>query len=100
VDDSPKGLRIRQVIHPSAASRFGLEEGDYLLDIMGYPVGFYGNYYYSLEAALNRLTPPDGWVNILVWNRRTLAEEAMWVQLDRRGGVVPMPGPRTREGGQ
>lgn len=94
IDDAPKGLRIRQVLRPSAASRFGFEEDDYLLDIMGYPVGLYGNYYYPLEEALNRLTPPDGWVNILVWNKRTLTEEAIWVQLDRRGGIAPMPRPR------
>ncbi len=93
-DDAPKGLRIRQVVRGSAASRIGLEEGDYLLDVMGYPVGFYGNYYYSLEAVVNRVTPPDGWVNILVWNKRTQAEEAIWVQLDRRGGIVPMTNSR------
>jgi hypothetical protein len=90
-DDSPRGLRIRQVVRPSAASRLGLEEGDYLLDIMGYPLGLYNNYYYSLEGVMNRVTPPDGWVNLLVWNKRTMAEEAMWVQLERRGGVTTLP---------
>jgi hypothetical protein len=93
-DDAPKGLRIRQVVSPSAASRFGLEVGDYLLDVMGYPLGYYNGSYYTLEGALNRLTPPDGWVNILVWNHRTGAEEALWVQLTRRGGFNTMPVPR------
>jgi hypothetical protein len=99
-DESPRGLRIRQVVRPSSASRIGLEEGDYLLDIVGYPVGFYNNFYYSLEGVMNRVAPPDGWVNILVWNKRTMAEEAMWVQLERRGGVIPMPGPRPFEDGR
>jgi hypothetical protein len=92
VDDSPKGLRIRDVLRPSAAWRFGLEEGDYIIDVMGYPVGVYQGQYYPLDDALNRFTPPDGWANILVWNKRTLNEEPMWIQLDRRGGFYRADG--------
>ena len=42
VDDAPRGLRISDVSPNSPAFRFGLERGDYLLDVMGFPVGFHG----------------------------------------------------------
>lgn len=94
-NNAPKGLLISDVARNSPAYRFGLEPGDYLLDVMGYPVGFYGNSYYPLGDALNQLVRRDGWVNILIWNQRTNAEEAMWVKLEPRGGVIPFgaPGP-------
>ena len=84
--NAPKGLLISDVSRNSPAYRFGLEPGDYLLDVMGYPVGFYGNSYYPLGDALNQLVRRDGWVNILVWNKRTNGEEAMWIRLEPRGG--------------
>jgi hypothetical protein len=83
-DNAPAGLRIREVSRYSPAWRFGLEEGDYLMDVMGYPVGFYDGTYYPLAETLNQVTPPDGWINILVWNKRTNAEETMWMQAERR----------------
>ena len=83
-DNAPKGLRVREVSRYSPAWRFGIEEGDYLLDIMGYPVGFYEGAYYPLAQTLNQVTPRDGWINVLVWNKRTNAEEAMWMQGERR----------------
>jgi hypothetical protein len=85
-DNAPKGLRVREVSRYSPAWRFGVEEGDYLLDIMGYPVGFYEGGYYPLAETLNQVTPRDGWVNVLVWNKRTNAEEAMWMQAEPRTG--------------
>jgi hypothetical protein len=85
-DNAPAGLRIREVSRYSPAWRFGLEEGDYLMDIMGYPVGFYEGAYYPLAATLNQVTPPDGWINILVWNKRSNAEETMWMQAEPRVG--------------
>ena len=81
-DNAPAGLRIREVSRYSPGWRFGLEEGDYLMDIMGYPVGFYEGAYYPLAETLNQVTPPDGWINILVWNKRTNAEETMWMQAE------------------
>lgn len=89
-DNAPKGLLITDVARNSPAFRFGLEPGDYLLDVMGYPVGFYDGAYYPLAEALNQLVRRDGWVNILIWNKRTNAEEAMWIQAERRGGGVPL----------
>jgi hypothetical protein len=85
-DNAPAGLRIREVSRYSPGWRFGLEEGDYLMDIMGYPVGFYQGAYYPLSETLNQVTPPDGWINILVWNKRTNAEETMWMQAEPRVG--------------
>jgi hypothetical protein len=85
-DNAPAGLRIREVSRYSPGWRFGLEEGDYLMDIMGYPVGFYEGAYYPLADTLNQVTPPDGWINVLVWNKRTNSEETMWMQAEPRAG--------------
>jgi hypothetical protein len=93
VDDAPRGLRISEVSRNSPAFRFGLERGDYLLDVMGFPVGFHGNSYFPLADALNQHVLRDGWVNILVWNRRTRGEEALWIQADPRGSVQPLTRP-------
>jgi hypothetical protein len=90
-DNAPKGLLITRVSQNSPAARFGLERGDYLLDVMGYPVGFYRHQYYPVAEAFNQLVRPDGWVNLLVWNKRTNADEAMWVRLEPRGGQVIVP---------
>jgi hypothetical protein len=87
VDDSPRGLRISDVTRNSAAFRFGLERGDYLLDVMGFPVGFHRSSYFPLADALNRNVRRDGWVNVLVWNHRTRAEEALWIQAEPRGAA-------------
>jgi hypothetical protein len=89
VDDAPLGLRINDVSRNSPAFRFGLERGDYLLDVMGYPVGFHRGAYFPLADALNQWVRRDGWVNILVWNRRTHAEEAIWIQAEPRQGAQP-----------
>jgi hypothetical protein len=89
IDNAPLGLRISEVAPNSPAWRFGIEEGDYLLDIMGYPVGFYEGAYYPLAETLNQTIQRDGWVNILVWNKRTNAAEAMWVQAEPRRSFEP-----------
>lgn len=93
IDDGPLGLRVSNVSRLSPAERAGLESGDYILDVMGYPVGVFGGYYWPLDYTLEYVTPPDGWVNVLVWNKRTLAEEAMWVRLEPRGGIRPLDYP-------
>jgi hypothetical protein len=95
-NDAPKGLLISDVARNSPAYRFGLEPGDYLLDVMGYPVGFYRNAYYPLGDALSELVRRDGWVNIMIWNKRTNGEEAMWIKLEPRGGVIPFGQPGGR----
>jgi hypothetical protein len=87
VDNAPKGLLITEVSQNSAAWRYGLEPGDYVLDVMGYPVGYYEGAYYPLADTLNRVAQRDGWVNLLIWNHRTDAEETMWVQAESRRDV-------------
>jgi predicted metalloprotease with PDZ domain len=87
VDDAPQGLRISEVSRNSPAFRFGLERGDYLLDVMGFPVGLHRGAYFPLADALNQNVRRDGWVNVLVWNRRTRAEEALWIQAEPRSAV-------------
>ena len=89
VDDAPRGLRISDVSPNSPAFRFGLERGDYLLDVMGFPVGFHGSAYFPLADALNQNVRRDGWVNVLIWNRRTRAEEALWIQAEPRQAIQP-----------
>jgi hypothetical protein len=89
VDDAPQGLRISEVTRNSAAFRFGLERGDYLLDVMGFPVGFHRGAYFPLADALNQRVRRDGWVNVLIWNRRTRAEEEMWIRAEPRAAVQP-----------
>jgi hypothetical protein len=88
IDDAPLGLRISNVAPNSPAWRFGIEEGDYLLDIMGYPVGFYEGAYYPLAETLGQVIQRDGWVNVLLWNKRTKAAEAMWIQAERRPSIA------------
>jgi hypothetical protein len=81
------GRAIREVdavVGNSPADRVGLENGDYILDASGYVVGPYQGVYYPLSDALNYGADPDGWVEQLIWNRRTSAEETAWVQLQRR----------------
>ena len=51
VDDSvsPLGVRVRTVYRNTPASvQLGLEPGDYILDVQGYPVGYYQGTYYDL----------------------------------------------------
>jgi hypothetical protein len=100
VDNAPLGLRITQVARNSPAQRFGLERGDYILDVMGYPVGFHRNAYSPIAEAFNQLVRRDGWVNVLIWNRRTNAEEAMWIQLEPRGGRGGIVRPFGAQGGR
>jgi hypothetical protein len=81
---APRGEMVDGVIANSPAYRVGLESGDYVLDAGGYVVGPYQGVYYPLSDALNYGSDQDGWVELLIWNRRTGAEETAWVQLQRR----------------
>ena len=91
VDNAPKGLLVTDVSRNGPAWQFGIEPGDYILDCMGYPVGYYEGRYYQLADTLNRVAQRDGWVNILIWNKRSEAEEAMWVQAERRRDIQGRP---------
>ena len=87
IDDSvsPLGVRVSTVYRNTPASvQLGLERGDYILDVQGYPVGYYQGTYYDLGDLLNMYADPQGWVNINIWNYRTGQDAPYWVQLQRR----------------
>ena len=81
---APRGVRLTRIVEGSPASRFGLEDGDYILDVGGYVVGDYNGQYYPLSMAMDYGAAPNGWAELLVWNQRTFAEETHWVQIRRR----------------
>jgi hypothetical protein len=68
----------------SPAHRFGLEVGDYVLDVGGYVVGEYEKRFYPMPLAMDYGADSNGWAEILVWNKRTFKEELMWVRFSRR----------------
>jgi hypothetical protein len=81
---APRGVRLGSIVNGSAANRFGMEIGDYILDVGGYVVGEYQGQYYPLSMAMDYGADANGWAEILVWNKRTFREELMWVQFTRR----------------
>ena len=82
---SPLGVRVRSVHQNTPASdQLGLETGDYILDVQGYPVGYYQGTYYDLSDLLNMSADPQGWVNLNIWDHRTGREAPYWVRLQRR----------------
>jgi S1-C subfamily serine protease len=84
VERAPRGIRVSSIAPRGPAHQFGLESGDYILDAGGYVVGEHEGIYYPLAQALDFGADPSGWVEFLVWNKRTFAEETLWVQLRRR----------------
>jgi hypothetical protein len=38
---------------------------------------------------LNQRVRRDGWVNVLIWNSRTRAEEEMWIRAESRQAAQP-----------
>jgi C-terminal processing protease CtpA/Prc len=79
------GRKARHVYQNTPASdQLGLEPGDYILDVQGYPVGYYQGTYYGLGDLLNMNSDPQGWVNINIWNFRTGQDAPYWVRLQRR----------------
>lgn len=81
----PRGIRVSSVVYNSPAQQFGLEEGDYILDVGGYVVGEYQGSFYPLPLAMDFGTDPNsGWAEFLVWNKRTFREETLWIRLNRR----------------
>jgi hypothetical protein len=61
-----------------------LEAGDYILDVSGFVVGEYNGRFYPLSMAMDYGADPNGWAELLVWNKRTFAEETLWVRFQRR----------------
>ena len=81
---APRGIRISRVLSGSPASDIGLEVGDYILDISGYVVGEYDGTFYPLAMAMDYGADSSGWAELLIWNKRTYAEQTIWVRFDRR----------------
>jgi predicted metalloprotease with PDZ domain len=69
-DTTQTGYLIEQVQHPSAASKAGLEAGDRLICVNGHQVGHVGGQVVSLARTLDRAGNRNGYVQLLVQNRR------------------------------
>ena len=78
---------MKSVLPNSPAQRAGLEPGDYLLDAGGFIVGDYNGQHYPLSQAIDLGAESNGWIEMMVWNRRTFAQETLWVKLQHRGHV-------------
>ncbi len=86
---APLGVRVASVSWNTPAQYLGLEAGDFIMDVMGYPVGWYQDSsgfrnYYPLGSALDMYTRPDGWCNLMIWNVRTGQQMPFWVRLNPR----------------
>lgn len=81
---APRGVRLERIVNGSAANRFGMEIGDYILDVGGYVVGEHQGKFYPLSMAMDYGADANGWAELLVWNKRTFREELMWVRFTRR----------------
>lgn len=87
IDDgkAPLGVRVRNAYRNTPATvQLGLESGDYILDVQGYPVGYHQGTYYDIGYMMNLYADPQGWVNLNIWNFRTGQANPYWVQLQRR----------------
>lgn len=82
--DAPLGIRVTNVDDDTPAARLGLEPGDYILDVTGYPVGYHQGTYYDLSDILDKAADRQGWVNLRYWNFRNGQDDAEWIQLNRR----------------
>lgn len=92
------GVVITQVLHNTAAQRFGFEPGDRIVAIGGYQVGWVQDQLFPLDAELQRHADQRGRVNLLVQNVRTRLLLNLPVQLDAYGNRPRNP-VRSREGG-
>ena len=96
VQRAPLGVMVSSVVPNSPAHRAGLEPGDYLLDAGGYIVGDYNGRHYPLSDAMDLGAEPSGWIEMLVWNRRTYQRETVWIQMSSRGTHSTAYHPMTR----
>jgi|GEM_PF-6912088 len=93
--DTESGVVITRVAPDSAAAREGLEEGDRIVSVSGFQVGYVGELVYPLGYELQRQAGSRGEVLLLVQNVRNKDLMNLTVQLDRGGRVRPLP--RERE---
>lgn len=77
------GLLLTEVFPRTAASQAGLEVGDRLVAVNGRQIGNVLGYRLPLDEALQRYASPQGWVRLLVQDRRTLRLVNIDVRLTR-----------------
>jgi hypothetical protein len=85
------GAVITHVVPGSAAARRGLEQGDRIVSVGGYQVGYVGDLLYPLGFELQRQAGPSGEVLLLVQNVRNSELLSLDVRLDRAGRYRPLP---------
>jgi S1-C subfamily serine protease len=85
------GVVITRVAPGSAAARSGLEQGDRIVSVGGYQVGYVGDLLYPLGFELRRHADRRGAVLLLVQNVRNSELVNLPVQLDRPGRDRPVP---------
>ncbi|EMI45526.1 PDZ domain-containing protein [Rhodopirellula sp. SWK7] len=66
------GHLLTQVYANTAAARAGLEPGDRIVSVNGQQVGYVFGRRYPIDMLLQRHASHDGWVRLLVQDRRTM----------------------------
>lgn len=82
--DTDTGVRIIQVVRPSAAERAGLEANDVIVCVSGYQVGYVNGVPYDSGYEFERNADANGWVTLLVQNNRDGKLINVPVQLESR----------------
>ncbi|WP_040768215.1 PDZ domain-containing protein [Novipirellula maiorica] len=77
------GHLLTQVFPNTPASRAGLEPGDRIITVNGYQVGDVIDRQYPIDFLIQRHASPNGFVRLLVQNRRTLRLQNLDVRLAR-----------------
>lgn len=82
--DLDTGVQIMQVVPNGAAARARLEPEDVIVSVNGYQVGYVNGQLYDCSSEFERHATRDGWVTMLVQNRRDKSLVNVPVQLDPR----------------
>ena len=82
-EDTPTGVTVTNVIRDTPAWDAGLEEGDTIITVDGYQVGYVDRRLYPLGEELQRRADRNGGVTLLVQNRRNGRLVNVDVQLER-----------------
>jgi len=82
--DTDTGVRIVQVVQGGSAARAGLEPEDVIISVNGFQVGYVNGTLYDTSSEFERLADRNGWVNMLVMDRRNRMLVNLPVQLDSR----------------
>lgn len=82
--DTDTGVRIVQVVQGGAAARAGLEPDDTIISVNGFQVGYVNGSLYDTSTEFERLADRNGWVSMLVMDRRNRSLVNLPVQLDSR----------------